>query len=182
MRSAHFGRMPVARNEPTTFPASLMPLCWNKKISCMAITSCSMPVISEIDVTRRLPSVSRVTWMHDVDGGRDLLAHRLVGNVQVRHCDHRVEAIQRVARAVGVDGRQAAVVAGVHRLEHVQRFLAAHLADDDAVGSHTQCVDHELPLTDRPLALDVGRTRLEPHHVPLPQRQFRGILDSDHAL
>ena len=32
-------------------------------------------------------------------------------------------------------------MAGVHRLQHVEGFLAADLADDDAVGTHTQGVD-----------------------------------------
>jgi hypothetical protein len=31
-------------------------------------------------------------------------------------------------------------VAGVHRLQHVEGFLAAALAEDDAVGPHAQCV------------------------------------------
>ena len=33
------------------------------KISCMDITSPSMPTISEIDVTLRVPSAMRETWM-----------------------------------------------------------------------------------------------------------------------
>ena len=36
----------------------------------------------------------------------------------------------RVARGVGVHRRQGPVVAGVHRLQHVQRLAAAHLAED----------------------------------------------------
>ena len=121
-------------------------------------------------------------WIDEVDRRRDLLPDRLVRDVQVGHRDHRVEAVQRVARAVGVDRRQAAVVAGVHGLQHVERFFAADLADDDAVGTHTEGVDHELPLADGALAFDVGRPRLEPHHVPLPQHQLGRVLDGDDAL
>ena len=46
-------------------------------------------------------------------------------------------------------------MARVHRLEHVECFPSAHLADDDAVGTHAQRVDDEL--ADRHLAasLDV---------------------------
>ena len=84
--------------------------------------------------------------------------------------------------AVGVDGRQAAVVAGVHGLQHVERLFAADLADDDAVGPHTQGVDHEIALADRALAFDVRRPRLEAHHVALPQQQLGGVLDRDDAL
>ena len=66
-----------------------------------------------------------------------------------------------------------AVVAGVHRLQHVQRFFAADLADDDAIRPHTQRVDHQVALLDRALALDVRRARFQPHHVPLPQHAAR---------
>ena len=73
-------------------------------------------------------------------------------------------------------------MAGVHRLQHVERFLAADLADDDAIGPHTQGVDHELPLPDGALAFDVGRPRLEPRHVLLVQLQLGGVLDGHDAL
>ena len=68
-------------------------------------------------------------------------------------------------------------MAGVHRLQHVERFFAAHLADDDAVGAHTEGVDDELPLADRALAFDVGRPGFEPRHVLLVQLQLGGVLD-----
>ena len=79
-------------------------------------------------------------------------------------------------------GRQRSVVAGVHRLQHVERFLAADLADDDAVGAHTQGVDDELPLADRALAFHVGRARLEPRHVLLAELEFGRVLDRDDPL
>ena len=64
--------------------------------------------------------------------------------IEVGHRDHRVEPVERVARRVGVDRRQAAVVAGVHGLQHVQRLFAADFADDDAVGPHAQGVAHQV--------------------------------------
>ena len=73
-------------------------------------------------------------------------------------------------------------MAGVHRLQHVERFFAADLADDDAIGPHTQGVDDELSLPDRALALDVRRPRLEPDDVALPQRQFGSVFDRDDAF
>ena len=83
--------------------------------------------------------------MHDqVERRGDLLADGPQRQVHAGHQHHRLDAVQRVARAVGVRGGQRAVVAGVHGLEHVQRLAAAHLADDDAVGPHAQGVDHEL--------------------------------------
>ena len=73
-------------------------------------------------------------------------------------------------------------MAGVHRLQHVERFFAADLADDDAIGAHTQGVDHQLPLADRALAFDVRRARLEPRHVLLVELQLGRVLDRDDAL
>ena len=84
--------------------------------------------------------------------------------------------------AVGVHGRQRAVVARVHRLQHVERFLAADLADDDAVGAHAEGVHHELALADGALPFDVGRARLEPRDVLLVQLQLRRVFDRDDAL
>ena len=133
----------------STLPSCVMPIFSNRKISCIVMTSPSMPVISEMLVTLR-DAVAQARLLDDeLDGRRDLLAHRALRQVRRAHRDHRLDAGQRVARRVGVDGRQRSVVARVHRLQHVERFLAADLADDDAVGAHTQGVDHELPLADR---------------------------------
>ena len=57
--SAHFGRTPVARKRPTTRPSRFNPVRSNTKMSCIVITSCSMPVISEMVVTLRVPSGMR---------------------------------------------------------------------------------------------------------------------------
>ena len=151
-------------------------------MSWVLIMSPSMPVTSVIAVTFRVPSDSRVTWMIRLTADGDLLPDGALGQIEVRHRHHRVEAIERVARAVGVDRRQAAVVAGVHRLQHVERFVAPDLADDDAIRTHTQGVDHEVALPDRALAFDVGRPRLEPDDVALPHHQLGGVLDRDDAL
>ena len=117
-----------------------------------------------------------------VDGRGDLLAHGALRQLQAGHRHHRVEAVERVARAVGVDRRQAAVVAGVHGLQHVQRLGAADLADDDAIGPHAQRVDDQVALLDRALALDVRRPGLEADDVALPQHQLGGVLDGDDPL
>ena len=68
---------------------------------------------------------------------------------------------RRVPRGVRVDRRQRAIVAGVHRLEHVQRLGAANLADDDPVGTHAQGVADQVADAYLALALDVRRARLE---------------------
>ena len=90
--------------------------------------------------------------------------------------------MERVPGAVRVNRRQAAVVAGVHRLQHVERLIATHLAHDDAVGAHTKRVDHEVALADRALALDVRWPRLESDNMTLTHHELGGVLDGDHAL
>ena len=65
------------------------------------------------------------------------------------------------ARAVGVAGRERAVLAGRHRLEHVERLAGAALADDDPVGAHVQGVAQQVADRDLALALEVRRARLE---------------------
>src|SRR6185312_876775 len=81
---------------------------------------------------------------HDINGRGNLLAHGTLGQVQIAHGDHRFESAQSVARRVGVNGGHRAFVARIHGLEHVECFLAAHLAKDDAIGAHTQTVDQQL--------------------------------------
>ena len=72
----------------------------------------------------------------------------LSGSDVAGHQHQRLEAGQRVARAVGVQRGERAVVARVHGLQHVQHLVAAHLADDDAVGPHAQRVAHQVALRD----------------------------------
>ena len=119
---------------------------------------------------------------HGVNGGRDLVAHRALGNIQICHRNHVLDTGERVALRVGVDRGQRAVVTGVHGLQHVEGLFAAHLAQHDAVGTHTQAVDHQLPLPDRALAFNVRRAGFQPHHVFLLHLQFGGVFDGDDAF
>src|SRR5439155_9723077 len=98
------------------------------------------------------------------------------------HCDHDLESADSVARVVRVHGGHRPLVAGVHRLEHVQRLARTHFADDDPVRTHTQTVLHQVALRDLALAFDVGRARLQANDVRLLHLQFGGVLDGDHAL
>ena len=52
--------MRLGTNAPITRPSGPIPFFWNVKISCMLITFSSMPVISEIFVILRVPSLMRV--------------------------------------------------------------------------------------------------------------------------
>ena len=98
------------------------------------------------------------------------------------HGDHRFDAGQAFARAVGVDRAHRAVVAGVHRLQQVEDLRSAHLADDDALGPHAQAVLDEVAHGDLALAFDVGRAGFETHHMRLLQLQLGRILAGDDAL
>ena len=73
-----------------------------------------------------------------VDRGRDLRAHRGDRQRDAGEQRQRLEPGERRGRTVGVDGRQRTVVTGVERLQHVERFAAADLTDDQPVGPHAQ--------------------------------------------
>ena len=118
----------------------------------------------------------------DVDRAADHLADGARRQRIAAHGDHRFDARQRLARAVGVQRAHRAVVAGVHGLQQVERLGSAHLADDDALGPHAQAVAHEVAHGDLALAFEVGRPRFQPHHVRLLQLQFGGVLAGDDAL
>src|SRR3546814_2712592 len=83
-----------------------------------------------------------------------------------RHADHLLHPRQGIARGVGVHLRHRAVVARVHRLQHVERFSGAHLAHDDAIRPHAKRVLDEVALSDLAPALDIGRPGFEPRHMP----------------
>ncbi len=114
--------------------------------------------------------------------GRDLLSHRPFGDIEIGHGTHVLDAAQRVPLGVGMHRGHGTLVAGVHGLQHVKSFFAANLAHHDAVGTHTQAVDYQLPLAYGALALDVRRTRFQPHDVFLVHLQFRRVFDSDDAV
>ena len=129
--------------------------------SCSVITSDSIRCTSVIAVTPARAVVEALEVDDQVERRGDLLADRAHGQVVAGHQHHRLDARERVARRVGVHRGERAVVARVHRLEHVQRLGAADLADDDPVGAHAQRVADELADRDLALALDVLRPRLE---------------------
>ena len=71
---------------------------------------------------------------------------------------------------------------GVHGLKHVEGFLAAALAEDDAVGTHAQRVLDQFALADFALAFHVGRARLHAADMRLLELKFGRVLDGDEAL
>ncbi len=117
-----------------------------------------------------------------MDGRGDLAADDPDRQVEAGHADHHLEAADRVAGIVGVDGGHAAVVAGVHGLEHVEGLGPAALADDDPVGPHPQRVADQVAGRDLARALDVGRPGLHPDDVRLLEPQLGRVLDRRHPL
>ena len=73
-------------------------------------------------------------------------------------------------------------MARVHRLQHVEGFFTAALAEDDAVGTHTQRVLHKFALTDFAFAFDIRRTRFHAADMRLLQLQFGGVFDREQTL
>ena len=135
------------------------------------------------DVGDAAGAVPESGQLHDqVDRGGDLLTDGPDGQVEAGHEGEGLDAAQGVAGAVGVHRGHRAVVAGVHRLEHVEGLAAAALADDDAVGTHPEAVLDEVADRDLAGALDVRRTGLHAEHVPLVELELLGVLDGDDAL
>src|SRR5207247_9402214 len=99
-----------------------------------------------------------------------------------REQDERLEPRDRVAWIVGVKRAHGSVVAGVHRLEHVEGLAAANFAHDDPVRPHAQRVAHQVTDHDLASPLDVGRFRFETDHVHLSQAELGCVLAGDDAL
>ena len=93
-----------------------------------------------------------------------------------------LDAVQALARRVGVDGAHRSVMAGVHGLQQVEHLRAAHLADDDALGPHAQAVLDQVAHRHLAFALEVRRTGFEPDHVRLLKLQLGRVLAGDDTL
>ncbi len=70
----------------------------------------------------------------------------------------------------------------IHGLQHVEGFLAAAFADDDAVRPHSQRVFYEVALANFPLPLGIQGTRFQAAHMRLLQLELGRVLDCDQAL
>jgi hypothetical protein len=101
--------------------------------------------------------------------GGDLATDGVEGHRRPRHTDHLLEPFKRIARGVGVNCGHGTFVARIHRLKHVERLFAAALADNNAVGPHSQRIANKVALSDFALALDVGGAGLQPADVRLLQ-------------
>jgi len=126
----------------------------------------------------------RTTGLHDdVDTVRDISAKRARFRAHLRQPDQDLQPVHRFARIVGVNRCHRPVMARAHRLEHVDRFLAADFAQNNSVGPHSQAVAHEVAGRDLGPGI-VGATRpcLQTNDVALLKADLRGILDRHDAL
>jgi hypothetical protein len=73
-------------------------------------------------------------------------------------------------------------VAGIHRLQHIDGFSAAYLADDNAIRPHAQRVSYQVPLGHFTFALYIGRSGFKPNHVWLLQLQFSRVFNRNYAF
>src|SRR5690606_24896742 len=132
------------------------------------------------DLTRTVAQT--LLMAHAVYRAGDLFADSAYRQVHACHQAHHFQTGDSIARAVGVQRRQRAVVTGIHCLKHVQRFTRTALPDDDAVRTHTQAVDYQVLNRDLPFAFNVGRAAFQRDDVFLPQLQFRRVFNRHNAL
>ena len=175
--------MPVLRRPPRKRPSSSMPAAEVERVDVLEHDDVALHAHDLADVRDPPGAVPQTGQLDDhVERGGHLLPDDAHRQVHARHQRQGLDAGERVPWRVGVDGGDRAVVTGVHGLEHVERFSATDLTDDDAVGSHTQRVAHEVADLDLALALDVGRARFHREHMVLVELELLGVLDGDDAL
>src|SRR6185437_15529783 len=73
-------------------------------------------------------AVARSVDLHDeIDGRSDLRTERAARCLDAAHGDDAFEARERFARPAGVNRAERAVMAAIHRLQHVERLGATNL-------------------------------------------------------
>ncbi len=83
--------------------------------------------------------------VHDqVDRPGNLCADRRQRQFDTGHQGHDLEPREQVARRIGMRRGQRTFMAGIHGLQHIERFTAAAFADDDAIGTHAQRIAYQI--------------------------------------
>src|SRR3546814_15022261 len=96
-------------------------------------------------------------------------------NLDVAHQHHILHTAQAFARAVAVKRAHRTVVAGVHRREQIETFLAADPAHHDAVGPHAPRVLDEVAHADGAVSFHIRGARSRRQPVWLFQTTFAGL-------
>lgn len=100
-----------------------------------------------------------------------------------RQCVHRVtgksgheaqglETGGHVLGGVCVHRAASTLVAGVERGKQIDDLRAAHLADDNTIGSHAQGLTNQIAEGDNPRAFEIGRPSLKAHDMGMLGAQF----------
>ena len=128
-------------------------------------------------------AIREARFMDDeVDGGSNLFSDCAGRKFDSAHQHHCFETCDDIARGVGVHGRQGAVVASIHGLEHIEGFAAAAFADDDAVGAHTEGIAHEIADGNGSAAFDIGRSGFKADEVRLCESKFGRVFDGQDSF
>ena len=122
-----------------------------------------------------------------VDGQRDRLTRAPMRQADVGGQDAMRQPRQCLLGGVRVNRAQAAEMAGVQRLQQVERFRAAHLADQDPIRPVPQRGPEQVGDRDRRAAAPPGRAApapVVPRGAPRSacQMNLGRLLDDDHAV
>src|SRR6185436_16216396 len=96
---------------------------------------------------------------------RNLLTNGAYREIHPGHQTHGFHACERVAWRIGMRGSHGTIVTRVHGLQHVQRFTAAAFSNDNAFGTHTQRVNHEVTDGDFATSFNIGWAGFKRNHM-----------------
>ncbi len=96
------------------------------------------PVISVMFTILRVPSLNRLTWTTTLIAEEICRRQTVSGMFKLAMATMVSKRLRASRGRIGVDGCERAIVARIHRLQHVERFIAANLTDDDSIRTHTQ--------------------------------------------
>ena len=143
----------------------------------------ALHAVDLIDADQSAPAIGKPLQLHD-DGNRrsNLATDARDRQSHPGHRDHLLKTLERIARRIGMYRRHRTFMTGIHRLHHIEGLFAAALADNDAIGSHAQCILYEVALAYFSFSLNVGRSGFEPSDVQLLKLQFSGVFNGNKTL
>ena len=119
-RSVNVGRSPVGMSVPRCRPSRGQPGRVVERVEVGEADDVALAADDLGDLGDPAGAVAQPAEVHDqVERRSRLVADRPERQLDAGHERHGLDAGQRVPGRVGVQGRQRAVVARVHRLEHV---------------------------------------------------------------
>ncbi|MNW61951.1 hypothetical protein D3C74_400480 [compost metagenome] len=87
--------------------------------------------------------------------------HRQIGSTEY----HRFQTADHIPGTVRMPRAEAAVMAGIHRLKHIEAFRAPNLAHHNAVRPHPQRGTDQITDTDLPPAFRIRISRLQRNEI-----------------